>query len=133
PPNDDLASATVLVGNIGSTNGFNFYATKENGEPNHAGNAGGSSLWYRWTAPATGPATFTALGSGLDTLLAAYTGSRVRRLTLVASNDDATAGLLQSQLSFDATAGVLYYIALDGYGGDAGPVTLNWGFGAPVN
>ena len=34
--------------------GSNSNATKQVGEPNHAGNAGGKSVWWRWTAPAAG-------------------------------------------------------------------------------
>src|SRR2546425_3684733 len=44
-------------------------STKESGEPNHAGNAGGSSIWYRWTAPTADPVTIDTVGSAFNTLL----------------------------------------------------------------
>jgi len=44
-------------------------ATKEPGEPAHAGNDGGASIWYSWTAPSTGNVTITTEGSSFDTLL----------------------------------------------------------------
>jgi len=54
----------------------------------HAGNAGGSSIWYLWQAPTSGSFTFTTLGSDFDTLLAVYTGASMNLLTPVASNND---------------------------------------------
>ena len=54
PENDEFANATPLSGLSASGSGSNFDATSEPGEPNHAGNAGGHSLWWRWTAPAKG-------------------------------------------------------------------------------
>ena len=57
PVNDDRAAATLLSGEAlfgTSTGGSLEVATKQAGEPDHAGNAGGHSIWYRWTAPADG-------------------------------------------------------------------------------
>jgi hypothetical protein len=47
------------------------------------------------------------------------------------ANDDAQAGTLTSKISFPATAGTVYHIAVagfnnGGFGGDSGPLTLNW-------
>src|SRR5207244_819620 len=44
PANDAFESAAVLAVS-GTTSGSNAGATKAPGEPNHAGNAGGSSVW----------------------------------------------------------------------------------------
>jgi subtilisin family serine protease len=111
--------------------------TKEPGEPDHAGNPGGVSLWYKWVAPYSGRfSASTSYGFYTDhenTLLAIYTGTRVDQLTLVAANDDLPperSALFQpspsklSWLTFDATAGVTYYIAVDGYNGKLGSVEL---------
>src|SRR5687768_18232335 len=68
--NDRFVNAQVISGTTGSTTGSNTSANKEQGEPNHADNPGGSSIWYRWTAPATGPYSFNTDGSSFDTLLA---------------------------------------------------------------
>ena len=72
--------------------GNNRLATKQAGEPNHAGDAGGHSLWFSWTPSSSGPVDITACGytREVDTLLAVYTGSAVNALTPVASNDDAS-------------------------------------------
>jgi hypothetical protein len=111
-------------------NGTNVNATKETGEPAHAGNAGGKSVWYSWTAPSTGSATFDTGQGDFDTLLAVYTGTSVSGLTGVASNDDyQDSGA--SRVTFSATAGVVYKIAVDGYAGDVGAVVLHWALVAP--
>src|SRR5439155_1348443 len=123
--NDNFANATVVSGTTGTTTGSTAGMTKEAGEPNHAGNAGGHSIWYRWTAPGGGTVTIDTFGSSFDTLLAAYTGTALTSLAVVASNDDA-AGRLQSQISFTAVSGTTYSIAVDGYGGASGAVTLTW-------
>ncbi|HUT37086.1 MAG TPA: choice-of-anchor D domain-containing protein, partial [Planctomycetota bacterium] len=130
PANDDFANATAVSGTSGQATGTNANATKETGEPNHAGNAGGASVWWRWTAPSGGDATINTFGSDFDTLIAVYTGSSVGALTLVASNDDT--GGLQSQVTFTAVAGTTYRIAVDGYGGDSGGIVLNWTLTAPT-
>jgi M6 family metalloprotease-like protein len=49
PANDDLSNAQGLTGSSTTVSGTNIGATKEAGEPNHAGNPGGKSVWYKWT------------------------------------------------------------------------------------
>jgi hypothetical protein len=115
PPNDNFANAITIQANQ-TLNGSNAGATKQAGEPNHAGNSGGRSVWWSYTAPASGQVTVNTAGSNFDTLLAVYTGSAVNALTEVASNDDIAAGTNpQSRVSFHATAGQIYRIAVDGY------------------
>jgi hypothetical protein len=123
PLNDNFASATELQGVEVFASGTNKDATKEAGEPNHAGKAGGASVWHRWTAPASGKATISTCDSDFDTLLAAYTGSALNALTEVAANDDATCDLASS-VSFQAAKGETYRIAVDGVAGDVGTYHL---------
>jgi subtilisin family serine protease len=125
PANDAFAAAQVVSGATGSTGGSTAQATKEAGEPNHAGNVGGRSIWYRFTTTSSGTATVTTAGSGFDTLLGVYTGSTVGALTQVAANDDA-AGSVQSTVTFAVAANTTYLVAVDGWNGAAGVVTLNW-------
>ena len=80
PNNDNFAAAQVIASSSGTTSGNNTLATKETGEPDHAGNPGGKSVWYAWTAPSSGTWTFDTIGSAFDTLLAVYTGSTVEQL-----------------------------------------------------
>ena len=123
PANDDFAQATAIAGDTGTVNGDNWYATEEVGEPEHGG-PGGYSVWYRWTAPSSGTATFDVCTAYFDTLLAVYTGDNVGVLTPVAQNDDDCD--YASRVSFQATAGVVYNIALDGFYGEQGEFTLQW-------
>jgi hypothetical protein len=123
PANDDFAQATSIAGDAGTLAGDNYNATQELGEPQHGG-PGGSSVWYGWTAPSNGPATFDVCTSSFDTLMAVYTGDAVGGLTRVTQNDDDCG--YASRVSFQATAGVVYRIAVDGYDGEQGEFTLQW-------
>ena len=70
--------------------------------------------------------TIDTAGSNFDTLLSVYTGSSVSALTSVASNDDDwAAGLTTSKVTFAVTAGTVYQIAVDGYGGASGNISLH--------
>jgi hypothetical protein len=126
PANDNFASAVAITGS--TVTGNNLEATKQAGEPNHAGDPGGASVWYSWTAPSTGVFEVTTCGSQFDTLLAVYTGSAVNALTEVASNDEAFRCPSQSELVLHATSGVNYKIAVDGWsaGGSTAADTGNF-------
>ncbi|HEV2858124.1 MAG TPA: hypothetical protein VGW80_06965 [Solirubrobacterales bacterium] len=124
PSNDDFSAAQVLSPEGTMTGGSTRFAGKESGEPDHAGNPGGHSLWFSWTAAQSGPVNVFACGQrpGVDTLLAVYTGSAVDALSPVAGNDDASTNLQvggceaaagNSEAAFDATAGTTYRIAVD--------------------
>ena len=126
PANDAFINRTSISGVSGSTTGTSLLATKETGEPNHAGNGGGASVWRKWTAPAVGQVSLDTHGSGFDTLLAVYTGSGVGVLTPVASNDNDGSPGGTSSLLFETQAGSEYEIAVDGFNGAAGNVLLNW-------
>jgi len=82
-------------------------------------------VWYRWTAPTNGVATFSTVGSSFDTLLAVYTGSSVDALTPVSSDED-DGGFFTSLLQFNARAGTNYAVALDGFSGAQGGFVLSW-------
>ncbi|HEV7406592.1 MAG TPA: IPT/TIG domain-containing protein [Chthoniobacteraceae bacterium] len=123
--NNNFAGAAPISGTFGTVTGANAGATKEPGEPDHAGNPGGKSVWYSWTAAASGTFTFDTSGSSFDTLLGIYTGAAVDSLTEVASNDDA-GSISTSSVSFNATGGTVYAIAVDGYNGASGNLVLNW-------
>jgi hypothetical protein len=131
--NDDFAAGFSITGLTGGTSGYTIGASKEPGEPAHAFDVGGRSVWYYWTAPANGPVDFNTEGSSFDTTLAVYTGDTVTNLSLVAANDDDTAaGVHTSRLSFNAIAGVTNRIAIDGYGGASGTYNLNWNMESQV-
>ncbi|MGH8019993.1 MAG: S8 family serine peptidase, partial [Opitutaceae bacterium] len=123
--NDNFAAAATLDLAAVPVQSTNVDSTREAGEPAHAGNTGGRSLWWTWTAPSGGTAQISTTGSSFDTLLAVYTGSALNALTSVASNDDTSTGNLQSTVEFTATAGATYRIAIDGFNGASGTVVLN--------
>jgi hypothetical protein len=129
--NDNFASDTVLLGitnqTITTINAITStqFASKEPGEPNHADNAGGKSVWFEWTSPAAGLVSIDTHGSNFDTLLSVYTGFSVSALSIVASNDNDGSTNGTSGLSFVATADTIYRIAVDGFNGAYGNVALN--------
>ncbi len=136
PANDLIANATAISGTAGSTTGTNVGALKEDGEPSHEprGNPGGSSVWYRLPSPGNGTLTINTAGSNYDTLLGVYTPNpgaplSVRSLLRVAKNDDVTLGtVVTSTVTFQSVAGIVYYIAVDGFDSDQGNIVLNWTF-----
>jgi subtilisin family serine protease len=125
PANDDFADAQLLTGAAGAVTGDNTGGTAEPGEPAHAGTPARASIWYRWTAPATGTVTFDTLGSNFDTVLAVYTGANVTGLAGIVANDNAPGGL-QSRVQFEALSGTTYRVAVDGFAGAVGNVNLTW-------
>jgi hypothetical protein len=128
--NDNFANAEVFntisspyIGITGSTVG----STGEGGEPNHAGNSGTlNSIWYTWTAPVPASMTFTTAGSNFDTTLSIYSGSSVSTLVLIADDDDSGPGNT-SRVTFTATNGATYRIAVEGFSSQVGNTLLNWG------
>lgn len=122
---DDFSSSltTGLYGDFEVTVS-NAAASKEPGEPDHAGNAGGHSLWWTWQPAADGPITIDTCDSDFDTLLAVYTGDGVGALTETASSDDDPDCFPGSKVTFVATAGTTYRIVVDGYDGLTGHIGL---------
>ena len=126
PANDNFSAAQAISGFGGSVTNSNSRGSKEAGEPNHAGNAGGSSIWYSWTPTNSGQAVIDTIGSSFDTLLGIYTGSSVSNLTVVASDDDSGGLDGTSRAIFNVTSNTTYKIAVDGFSGFSGTVVLNW-------
>ena len=102
----------------------NINASKETGEPDHAGQLGGASLWWTWTATAGYEVCFDTYGSEVDTVLAIYSGTSVSALSEIASNDNAS-DLLTSFVCFNSIVGQQYMIAVDTVDGAMGIVQLN--------
>ncbi len=115
PVNDDFADAAQLDSEIlanGSytarATGYTWGATKEAGEPAHAGDPGGASVWYSWTAPSSG--TYGLSGCGpFGSLLAVYTGGSLPALTPVTGIAPCDRLIL-----LQASGGTTYRIAIDG-------------------
>jgi subtilase family serine protease len=131
--NDFFARAIVLNGTSGSVSIGNTNATKETGEPDITGNAGGKSVWWSFTPTADGVLTLNTTNSTFDTLLGLYTGTDVADLTTIAENDDAYPGAPGgfSFINQAVRANQIYDISVDGYDGAAGTVFLSYSF-APL-
>jgi Ca2+-binding RTX toxin-like protein len=125
PANDAFAAAQPLAGTEGDLAATSKDATKEVGEPAHAGNPGGASVWFRLTPARTGRMTVLTRQISFDTVLAVYTGPSVGALTEIASNDDHGASQA-SRVAFPVVPGNDYFIAVDGHNGVSGPFILRW-------
>ncbi len=141
PYNDNFLNAAPISGVSGTIAGSNVGATLEDNIPfpnepdfiNTDDYAGvDKSIWYAWTAPASGTVTFDTFGSDFDTVLAVYLPLPGIKF-LVAGNDDYIPSLVvQSRLTFTAVAGTTYFISVNGNSSpapsysDQGNVVLNW-------
>lgn len=142
--NDDFADALEITiaggeGEFGSggwphtpTDGETLIgATKEPGEPDHMGDPGGHSIWFKFVADTTGPWFVYALTAESDDaptspLLAVYTGASVGALTEVTYDtppaSDTITGACGDQWETygeitSLTMGTTYYVAVDGADG----------------
>lgn len=122
PLNDNFAARTVISGNVVRTSSDNVGAKSEAGEPSHAGSSPLNSVWWEWTAPASGPVTLDTNGSTASPRLAVYTGSALASLSPVAS---ASVGAPYTTLTFTAVAGTSYKIAADSNDTARGLIILN--------
>lgn len=130
PANDDFANAIRLSGKFpikkwGTVTDKldRFRATKEEGEPDHAGQKGHGSVWYTYSTKISRKTEISAVSQNMDLILAVYTGSSVNDLTLVhryrnfaypAFSRKKTEPLTQhARVEFNAKAGTKYYIAID--------------------
>jgi hypothetical protein len=122
PANDAFASTQDLgSGATATASGTNRGATVEAGEPDPGpGFTSRASVWYRWTAPASGQVTIDVCSTSFSAGIAVYTGTAVDQLT-----DVAHGGLGNPcQISFAATSGTEYRIAVDGILGQTGAFSL---------
>ena len=105
-------------------------ATKEEGEPAHAGQPGGASYWYSYTEYRNGLLQFDTTNSTFNTILAVYTSLSSPASFKTLTNVGAayiTNYPVQGQPSIVVTnLGInTYYIAIDGYLGASGAAHLN--------
>ena len=131
PANNDFAQAAVFEANGTNTlRGYNVGATKQGGEPAHAGVPATSSVWWKVNPPKDGTMKLNTAGSTFDTVLGLYTGDSVTALSQVGANDDAS-GNPWSEVTATVTKGTTYHVAVDGRGGDSGDIVLLYSFTLP--
>jgi|GEM_PF-6057668 len=107
PVNDHFANATPLAGATGQLYATSVGATVDAGDP--VQDLAGSSVWFSWTAPLTGQATFRAsalLGEDA-TKIAAYTGATIATAISIADDSSDT-------VKFNVTAGTTYRLRVSG-------------------
>ncbi|NUT52615.1 MAG: PKD domain-containing protein [Saccharothrix sp.] len=111
PVNDDFDQATLITT-------LPFETTQSVADATQAADDPGScrsyrSVWFAFTATATGRLTATTAGSDFDTTLSAYTGAR-GALSTLACNDDAD-GAYTSRVDIDVVAGTRYHLMVGSY------------------
>ena len=127
PSNDAIDSATSIGALPYNDTLDTTEATTAADDPSCAGN--GHTVWYRYTPSSSIRVDANTFGSSYDTTISVYTGSP-GSLTQIACNDDAQG--LQSQVTFDATAGQSYYVMAGSFGsGSGGTLTLELREAAP--
>ncbi|MBI2947455.1 MAG: immunoglobulin domain-containing protein [Verrucomicrobia bacterium] len=130
PPNDLFSNRAVITGLQVTLTGNNLNATREPGEPAHGVRTAGKSMWWSWTAPRDGKVTIDTSGSLVFTALAVYVGDSLSSLALVAK-DDKWIAIGAAKVTFSASAGTTYQIAVDGEDSIGGNVILNLRFREP--
>jgi hypothetical protein len=124
---------SVARGFVGSQIFSTVKSSKEIGEPNHCGNAGGASEWYVYAPPASGLLTIDTEGSNFDTVLGVFAGSNfdVSGLQELACDNNSGSDGLTSRVSLPVTTGTPYFIAIDGVAGAKGVARLNYSLLGP--
>jgi hypothetical protein len=108
-------------------------AVKEPGEPNHAGEPGGASMWYAIEAAEDGVMEVSTEGSEFDTVLAVYGGPpnplSYDELTWLADDNNSGSDGRTSKVLSTARKGQVYHVAVDGVKGASGRVVLSYRLG----
>jgi hypothetical protein len=99
PPNDHFTNAFVLTGTLASATGVGLGATSEPGEP---GNFYTNSIWWKWTAPASGRVRI------LPSSPVVYSGNSIDSLTIVST-------VSWPAVTFLAGTGETYYIRVSSW------------------
>jgi hypothetical protein len=137
PPNDDITSPTVIgslpyrdevdssAATTGPTDPGYCFGTDFGQDP--------ASVWYAYTAAATGPLLATTYDSAFDTILYVGTADGQGGIAVIGCSDDTRTQ--QSAVRFDARAGQTYLFAASAspYGGSTGGrLVFNLDVGLPA-
>jgi hypothetical protein len=133
PANDSFAAATIVSGTSGGVAGSSQWATVEPGEPSPLDRAyqqPPATVWYRWTAPINGTASFWVQSYALRPIIGVYTGSSLDQLnplltTRVEQLDDGT------RTTFPVAAGVNYAVQVQGSDELGAPFQMIWSTARP--
>ncbi len=126
PANDALRDAATLKGKHGKKRSSTVGATKERKEPRKiAGKKSSKTVWYKYRAKKAGRLTLDLSGSKFNTLIAVYTGSKMKKLHKVAANDNGGKGR-SSRVTVRLKKGKTYRICVAGVKGADGKFLLRW-------
>ncbi len=118
PPNDECAGA-IAIGD--ETININTTEATTSGIGTHSI---GQDVWYCYTAPLTGEATFSLCGSDFDTKIAVWDGCGCPPTTELAYNDDDCYKALQSSVTVPIVSGNTYLVQVGGYSAGVGNIEL---------
>ena len=118
--NDFFINRTTLTGETVSGLTYSLDATTEPFEPDGVGR---STVWWTWTAPATGNVQITTQGTSYSDYLYVFTGDNLATLRTVGSGQgSASAG--PAAVALDVTRGTTYQICV-GASDDGGTALVN--------
>jgi hypothetical protein len=104
PLNDDFANATVLTGDMPVVSNLVVHATIEPEEPLLSSDPSLGSVWYSWTALASGVVTLSTSSGNPGCMVGVFTGNDLTNLTAVGSGSQG--------FSFLCIAGTCYKVAV---------------------
>ena len=124
-PSYDSSQNAKVVNKLGFTDSVaNYEATTGANDPvpncDSTDNPPKRTLWYSFTASASGTIIANTTGSTYDTVLAVYTGSPGSLTAVSNSCDDDVMSALSSQVSFTATNGTTYLVMVSAFADDTG-------------
>lgn len=124
PANDNFANAQEIVIDqplpitvTGDTRGATVEAEETALDPTLA-----ASVWFKVTSPVDGVVRIDTEGSNYSTRLAVAVGSSYASLSLIAADDEPADG---TAVTFEVVQGVEYHIAVFGFNGQTGDLSLS--------
>lgn len=125
PANDAFANKTSISSQPnGSVSANNIDATTEINEPELLASNTNSTVWWNWTAPASGSLVVDTIGSDFDTTLTIFSGSLLSNISSLAFNDDYSGFV--SRISIQVVQGTNYHFRVGGFDASQGNIVLNW-------
>ena len=139
PANDDFESAATISGASGSVKGNNKGATLQASELAPGISYLENSVWYKWTAPFSGKATFSVSQEDLQTEVGVWTGTALGSQTMITIScyviefGKGTPRLVNTRkVAFQALSGTTYRIGVFGWydAEEGGDFELAWSLDA---
>lgn len=135
PPNDAFANRIAIDPNHPLVSVDTTGATRQPGEPTFFASSNSRTVWWDWTAPSDGSATFATAGSAFDTVLGVYTNraTDLQFMIELGTNDDVSPDDNSSRVSIPVVAGNHYLVVVDSFGGNGGLAKLSVAFDSAIN